>query len=150
MFQAFCCFSQGTDLPTAVLGGNTHCRSSFSPVPVAEAQLEMKHFKTRFFLHVQPETPPREPATIPPGRDSQGKGKQVTMAPIASQISCYLQEHPGQICWDQRKTRRIYVKCDKLGRFALGLSRIPFSIAYFYTIFILNQLKQGNVEEVLR
>lgn len=72
------------------------------------------------------------------------------MAPIASQISCYLQEHPGQIYWDQRKTRRIYVKCDKLGRFALGLSRIPFSIAYFYTIFILNQLKQGNVEEVLR
>lgn len=58
MFQAFCCFSQGTDLPTAVLGGNTHCRSSFSPVPVAEAQLKMKHFKTRFFLHVQPETPP--------------------------------------------------------------------------------------------
>lgn len=143
MFKAFCCFYQGTDLPTAILAifGNFESElslpvSSFSPFPVVEAQLQMKHLKTLFFLHTQPETPPRtshHPTwnRFPGKRQGGDDGSHCI-------TFCYLQEHPGKICWEQGKTRCNYGKWDKLGRFAFGLNRIPFLIMYFYTIFILN------------
>lgn len=107
----FSSFFQGADLPTvilAILGVNIHCLHLYFLLLLKPSS--KWNISKYFSSFLQNQQIPQEPASIPAGRDFQGKGKEVMMAPVASQIFHHLQEHPGKICWDQRKTRGNYVK----------------------------------------